>query len=1159
MTNSELFRTRNFLPIFIAQFCSCLNDSLIKSALIIYVTYKIDSAFGLSSALLVLLLQAIFISPFVIFASIAGELADKYEKTQIIRLIKVSEIVIVILSAYGFYHKSISLLFLNIFLLGVHSTFFGPIKYSILPEHLPKEALLNANGLIEAATFVGICAGSILGGLYNYYSNFVIFSGIILSIIGFVSSLFIPKTNSGDLNLKINYNLWSGNLNLVKYCLDKKILLISILGNSWFWFIGSCFISQIPLFAKITFSGDETVTNLFLIIFSLGVGVGSGVCNLLYKGDISTKYVYISAIGMTIFSLDLAYTSSGIVANENLISISGFLGDIYNIRILFDMFCFSALSGIYVVPFYALMQFYSENHFRSRVIAANNVINSIFIVGSAIFLAILFALHFSIPKIIMILGIINFLVAIIIYRITPDSMKITKGILRVILKVIFNKIYKVEVKGLDNFYNAGKKVVIIANHVSLIDGVLLAVYLPDEVFFAVNSIVVKKWWAKLITSITKTYTIDTHSPFSIKNLIEEVKNNQKLVIFPEGRVTNTGSLMKIYEGPAIIADKSDAVILPIHINGLQYTHFSHAPKSNSGIKVKFFPKVTISILPHIKINDSKANNKERRKLMGTKIYDIMCKMALDSIDREKHLYLVMLEAAKFHRYKDILEDINYTPLNYRQFIIRTIIVSRLLENNLKQLNIFPDFQSNSEKAKANINNGSQGKFIDQYRIVGLMLPTSIGCTVMFYSMQLANLVPAMINFSLGYDSIVKSCNLLNIKIIYTSRKFIEQVNLQNLIENLQTKFKVQLVEDFKPSILDKAVGLFNSFIIKEYFEHVNKHNATSAAVILFTSGTEGNPKAVALSHKNIYTNICQMISHFDFNSRDIAFNCLPLFHSFGLLVKILMLTRGIKSFLYPSPLHYKVIPEFFYESNCTILIGTDTFLNMYYKTAHPYDFYSARYVVAGAEKLKESTRKLWLEKFGIRILEGYGATECSPVISVNNNMYYKSGSVGRIITGMEYKLVSVEDIKDGYKLLVKGDNVMLGYVKDGELEPLIDDWYDTGDVVKIDEEGYIHIIARLKRFAKIGGEMISLPKIEEVIQNLSSNHTHAVVAVRDEVGEKIVLFTTNSLLKISGIVEYLDKIGLSALFVPKEIIFIEEMLVFPNGKINYNGLIKKYK
>jgi acyl-[acyl-carrier-protein]-phospholipid O-acyltransferase/long-chain-fatty-acid--[acyl-carrier-protein] ligase len=331
------------------------------------------------------------------------------------------------------------------------------------------------------------------------------------------------------------------------------------------------------------------------------------------------------------------------------------------------------------------------------------------------------------------------------------------------------------------------------------------------------------------------------------------------------------------------------------------------------------------------------------------------------------------------------------------------------------------------------------------------------------------------------------------------------------------------------------------------------------AVILFTSGTESTPKGVVLSHKNLLGNCAQVSARVDFNASDVLFNALPLFHSFGLTGgTILPILSGIKTFFYPSPLHYRIVPEQVYEVTATIMFGTDTFLSGYAKCAHPYDFYSVRYVFAGAEKLKEETRKVWMEKFGVRIFEGYGVTEASPIVAVNTPMHYKPGTVGRLMPGIEYKLENIEGVEKGGKLWVKGINVMRGYLKEeapGQLLPPEDGWYDTGDVVSIDGEGFVTIEGRVKRFAKIGGEMISLGAVEEFIYQLWPDHQHAVINLPDpKKGEVIVLLTTVNQDIREAMVQQAKMKGLSETMIPKRITIVNEIPLLGSGKTDYRAV-----
>ena len=348
----------------------------------------------------------------------------------------------------------------------------------------------------------------------------------------------------------------------------------------------------------------------------------------------------------------------------------------------------------------------------------------------------------------------------------------------------------------------------------------------------------------------------------------------------------------------------------------------------------------------------------------------------------------------------------------------------------------------------------------------------------------------------------------------------------------------------------------------------SNQRSTIPAVILFTSGTEGQPKAVVLSHQNIQANKCQIFAKVDFGPYDLAFNALPMFHCFGLTGSIIMLLNGIKSFYYPSPLHYKVIPEIMYDIGATIMFGTDTFLNGYAKYAHPYDFYSLRYVFAGAEKLKAKTRQQWLDRYGVRIFEGYGVTETSPVVAANTSMHDRAGTVGKLMPKIDYHIEPVEGILEGGKLCVRGPNVMMGYIKSsdpGVIEPPVIEklglgWYDTGDIVKIDNDGYITILGRAKRFAKIAGEMVSLYIVEDLAHKIDDEAPSAAVCIEDDQkGEQIILYTTSTKVSREAIAEMSKQMQLSELHIPKFVIKLFELPILTTGKTNYLEIVNMAK
>ena len=361
------------------------------------------------------------------------------------------------------------------------------------------------------------------------------------------------------------------------------------------------------------------------------------------------------------------------------------------------------------------------------------------------------------------------------------------------------------------------------------------------------------------------------------------------------------------------------------------------------------------------------------------------------------------------------------------------------------------------------------------------------------------------------------------------------------------------------SLFDKLCGLKNYYLKK-----MPQKTADKTAVVLFTSGSEGNPKAVFLSHRNLQANRYQIASVIPFGATDIVFNALPMFHSFGLSVGTLLpVLFSVKVFLYPSPLHYRIVPELCYDTAATVIFGTDTFFAGYGKMANPYDFFALKYAVIGGEKLKTSTADLWMKKFGVRILEGYGATETAPVLSINTPMHYKEGTVGRLLPDIKYKLSSVEGIEEGGRLAVKGDNIMQGYMtieKPGVLKPLSDGWYDTGDIVKIDSEGFVTIEGRAKRFAKVGGEMVSLTAVEQVVAELYPQSLLGVLTVFDDKkGEQLVLVCNNSEVKIDAIRQHCKQKGFSELWIPKKVVFIKDIPVLGSGKFDYMSVSKILK
>lgn len=1126
----SLLKSRQFLPLFIIQFLGAFNDNIFKNALIVLITYKFFFRSALWQQFSVTLAAGLFILPFFLFSAFAGQLADKLSKKHLIFIIKFLELIFMGLAALGFYLHALGLLMLTLFLMGMHSAFFGPIKYAVLPDLLKKNELLGGNALIEASTFVAILLGTLLGGLLIANQAGIIWVSIIMlssSVMGLVTSFYMPITPKANPDLKINPHFLQATVDIINQVKLEKKVFWAILAISWFWLIGATFLTQLPNFTKNILQANANIVTLFLGIFTIGVALGSLICNRLLRQQTSMRWVPASLWLMSLFIIDLYFSSRHLIIQDtkNLFNLSNFFHSIVHWRICLDLLGLSISGGIYIVPLYTLIQTDTATIHRARSIAANNIINSLFIVIASVITLLLLKVDLTILQVFLLLGIINLAIAISTIFIIPEGF--TKPLLRWILKFL----YDIKLSGFEHYKAAGDRVVIVANHASFLDVVLLYAFLPDDLLFAINRFTARIWWVRPFLYFAKVFELDPLNPLAIKTLIHEVKKPGKCVIFPEGRITTTGALMKLYEGPGLIADHAKANLLPIRLQGAQYTPFS---RLRGKVQIRWFPKISITILPPRRfIIDPSMSSRKRRQLIGGQLYEIMVEMLFRSTDYKKTLFQSFLEAKSIHKGPTkILEDITRVPLNYNQLLTRCFALGSAITR-------LTEYQEN----------------------VGLLLPNMVGTVVTFFALQAYGRVSALLNYSAGPAQIEAACRIAKIRCILTSRKFIELANLFNIITCLNEK-RIQLVylEDIKSELSwkDKVFASLLSRFPQYYYAKKLKRitNTSDPAVILFTSGSEGEPKGVVLSHENIQANLAQLTTQIDFNQKDIFFSALPLFHAFGLTACVILpIYHGIKTFIYPSPLHYRKVPNMVYECNATITFGTDTFLAGYGRYAHPYDFYSVRYVFAGAEKLKEKTRKLWMEKFGIRIFEGYGVTEASPVISVNTPMQNKAGTVGNFLPGIRYEIEPVPHIHVGGRLLLSGPNIMLGYLSSeqpGEIIPPSHGWYDTGDIVEVDANGYLSIKDRAKRFAKISGEMISLTAIENVIYDLWPDKHHAVLNIPDaKKGEQLILVTDFKLATRNALLRLYQEKGLSELSLPRRLYFIDVMPLLGSGKINY--------
>jgi acyl-[acyl-carrier-protein]-phospholipid O-acyltransferase / long-chain-fatty-acid--[acyl-carrier-protein] ligase len=698
-------------------------------------------------------------------------------------------------------------------------------------------------------------------------------------------------------------------------------------------------------------------------------------------------------------------------------------------------------------------------------------------------------------------------------------------------------------------------VLLLPNHVSWLDWAFLGAVLDDDWRFVTSSTTAEtSWLHRRIMVNRRTFPVDPASPYAAKRMAEFLEKGGRLVLFPEGRISVTARMMKLFDGTGFLIHKTGAKVITCYLrNAVRVPFVRHTgwtewrPRVSAHFSQAFTPPRLTDL-----------SNTLARQRLTVWLRDRMVEQQFQAeLDFGPTTVLAAVaETASKLPGKKVLEDITQKPLTYRRLMVGTELLAT-------------QFSQFSARFADGRKPGPQH--------IGVLLPNVNGMPVTVLALWANDLVPAILNFSTGIPTMLQCAQLAGLKHILTSRAFLEKAKLDIApIEAAGIRF--HYLEDIRRQIgaLEKLIALAKHTLSCGWsFRSVPPTpgaGSPTPAVVLFTSGSEGVPKGVVLTHRNLLSNIRQMDAFLDISDSERFFNALPLFHSFGLTAcTLLPLVRGLYTFLYPSPLHYRVVPAVVYDKNCTVMVGTNTFLNGYARKAAPYDFQSVKYLVAGAEKVQEVTAQTWARKFGIRLLEGYGATECSPVLCANSRIGARFGSVGRFMPGMESRLETVEGVSevapDGRivsgRLFVRGPNVMLGYLNAESNAKFLelDGWYDTGDLARIDDDGFVFLLGRMKRFAKISGEMVSLTAVEDALAGAFPQHglrcEVAVVAVPDEdKGEKLVAIANVEKLGLDEIRQVIKAKGMTNLCVPRELRHVHEIPKLGTGKVNHRALLE---
>jgi acyl-[acyl-carrier-protein]-phospholipid O-acyltransferase/long-chain-fatty-acid--[acyl-carrier-protein] ligase len=1102
-----LLGSRRFGALFASQTLGIFADNFAKSAIAVLLL------FGGGSSVSIAIATALFILPYAFYAPLAGRLADRFPKYKVARLVKLMELPVMGCAGIAIWSGDSRLMLGSMFLAGLQATFFSPVKYGILPELVSGDELVTANGAMESASFIAILAGTIAGGLAGGMGPSPVALVTLLAASGCGAALAfrIPRTAMTDPAVTLSLVPFAGTRTLLGKLASWRRAHAAAIALSWFWMAGAILLAEIPAYARDVLHAPPSAATTLLAALAGGIGAGSIAYGLIARRRWSAAAIPLGFLGMA-----AAMAATAMLGGAGITVAACAL------------FAAASCGGLLSVPLYVALQQGAPEEARARAVSGNNLLNALYMVVGSVAAAVVGALagRFGLSPAETVRVVLLGAAAATGFAAIPACLNLPEAALAVFGRLLL-LLYRVELRGAENLEAAGPAAVITPNHVTWLDGALLAAALPGRPAFAINSFTVRKWWARWAAGLVEALPLDPTNPMAIKTLSREVRMGRQCVIFPEGRLTRTGSLMKIYDGPALVADKAGAPIVPVRIDGARQTAWNHL----AGIyRRRAFPRITITILPPVRLTAPPAlTGRQRREALGRGLYDAMSTAAFHSFDTDRTLFAALLDAAREHGDREIVEDMDRAPLTYRRLITASLVLGR--------------------KLAAQTRHGE---------IVGLLLPNANAAVVSFFGLQAFGRVPAMLNYAAGSDAVLAALKAAGIGRIVTSRRFVEAGKYEGLIARLEDQAAITYLEDVRTQIdgAAKLRGLWDGLWARR---RQRRCDPEAPALVLFTSGSEGLPKGVALSHRGLLSNLGQAAARIAFNPTDVVLNALPVFHSFGMTAGLLLpLVAGVRTVLYPNPLHYRRVPELAYDCGATILFGTDTFLAGYAKVAHPYDFNTLRYVFAGAERVRPETRRIWAEKFGVRILEGYGATETGPVLAINTPMHTRDGTVGRLFPEIAARLEPVEGIAGGGRLFVSGPNVMLGYLsaeEPGIIVPPPDGWYDTGDVVAIDDSGFVTILGRAKRFAKIAGEMVSLAAVEDWAASLWPGFGHAATALPDSrKGERIVLLTTRPAAARADFAAYVRGRGLPEIGTPAEIVFVAAIPLLGTGKVDYRAV-----
>jgi len=1113
-------RLRGFWSLIVTQFEGAFNDNALRT-LVLYIGLNMTLSPWLHGVLGPLT-NALFALPFIVFSMAGGFFADRFSKRTVTVWVKMWEILIMTFATLGFVLQSLPMGLAAIFCMGVHSAIFGPSKYGMLPELLPEKRLSWGNGILELGTWLAIILGIMAGAkLFEDFKGRQVWSGgilVALALAGLAFSLGITRLPAADRARRFRANFLKDLWAQIKMMREDRVLWLACLGNIYFTFFAVLVQQALTYYGQDILKVDAVHNTLLWGAMAVGIGVGSFAAGYLYGSKIEYGLVPLGSLGLAVFAGWL--WQPGLLYRQ-LLPILGALG---------------FFGGFFIVPISAILQHRPSKEQKGVVLGAANLLSFVgMFLASAFYAIVTDVFHFD-PRDVLLAGALMTLAATVyVVWLLPDSL------LRFMLWVLTQTIYRIRVDGRDNIPPKGGAL-FVSNHLSLVDALLLLASTDRHVRFIMYKGIYEKPWIKPFAKILRVIPISSELRpremlHALRTASEAIQNGEVVCIFAEGQITRIGHLLPFRRGFERIMKDVEAPIIPVALDGVWGSIFSF----DKGRFLWKFPRrvpcrVTVNFgkpLPHT------ATPFEVRQCVQEL-------MAEAWEHRKKHmqpLHRAFVRSARRHPFRLALADAAAPHVSFTSALTKTIFLARRLR-----------------------------KVWAGQRMVGLLLPPSVPGALVNFAALLMGKVPVNLNYTVSEETLASCIRQCGIKTVLTSQRFLDKVKLK-------VPGQVLLLEEVaaKPGAGEKLCALLSAWLLpvgllERSLGREQRAALDDLATVIFSSGSTGEPKGVMLSHYNIGSNIEQLEQIFALNRTDGFVGVLPFFHSFGFTGTLcLPAVLGVRVAYHPNPLEAKAIGPLVSQHALTFLLATPTFLQLYMRGCTAEEFGSLRVVATAAEKLPERLANAFEEQFGLRPLEGYGCTECSPTVSVNTHDFRaagfrqigaKRGKIGHPLPGISVRIVdpqTSEPLPMGQPglLLVRGPNIMQGYLgrPDKTAEVLHDGWYVTGDIAAIDEDGFLQITDRLSRFSKIGGEMVPHIKIEEKLHELAgvTEQTFVVAGVPDEKkGERLVVLHKLSPEQLQPCLEKLVQSDLPNLWKPRpeQFFHIDALPYLGTGKLD---------